>query len=95
MRVVGDLNQYTRFQTADSIDEAAAASGGVAGMGAGLAIGQQMGAAMGGGGAAPGAAGGLSEDVFAQIEKLHKLKDMGALTQEEYDAKKAALLARL
>jgi membrane protease subunit (stomatin/prohibitin family) len=95
MRVVGDLNQYTRFQTADSIDEAAAASGGVAGMGAGLAIGQQMGAAMGGGGAAPGAAGGSSEDVFAQIEKLHKLKDMCALTQEEYDAKKAALLARL
>ena len=99
MRVVGDLNQYTRFQTADSIDEAAAASGGVAGMGAGLAIGQQMGAAIGGASvqpaapAAPNAGGG--EDVFAQIEKLHKLQTIGAITQEDYDAKKAALLARL
>jgi membrane protease subunit (stomatin/prohibitin family) len=95
MRVVGDLNQYARFQSADSIDEAAAASGGIAGMGAGLALGQQIGAAIGG--TQPGApsGGGTSEDVFAQIEKLHKLKDMGALTQDEYDAKKAALLARL
>lgn len=94
MRVVGDLNQYTRFQTADSIDEAAAASGGVAGMGAGLALGQQMGAAMSGA-AQPAAAAQPGEDVFAQIEKLHKLKDMSAITAEEYDAKKAALLARL
>ena len=99
MRVVGDLNQFTRFQTADSIDEAAAASGGVAGMGAGLAIGQQMGAAMGGAAVPPSApatpnAGG-GEDVFAQIEKLHKLQTIGAITQEDYDAKKAALLARL
>lgn len=94
MRVVGDLNQYARFQSADSIDEAAAASGGIAGMGAGLALGQQIGAAIGGPQPAP-AGGGSSEDVFAQIEKLHKLKDMGALTQDEYDAKKAALLARL
>ena len=97
MRVVGDLNQYTRFQTADSIDEAAAASGGVAGMGAGLAIGQQMGAAIGGAAAQPAtpALAAPGEDVFAQIEKLHKLQTIGAITQEDYDAKKAALLARL
>lgn len=96
MRVIGDINQYTRFQTADSIDEAAAASGGIAGMGAGMAIGQQMGAAMGGAAATPPAAPPPpGEDVFAQIEKLHKLQTMGAITQEDYDAKKAALLARL
>lgn len=95
MRVVGDLNQYTRFQTADSIDEAAAASGGMAGMGAGMAIGQQMGAAMTGVQPASPAAAAPGEDVFAQIEKLHRLKDMGAITQEDYDGKKAALLARL
>lgn len=36
-----------------------------------------------------------SEDVFETIEKLSKLKDMGAISQEEFDAKKAELLARI
>ena len=95
MRVVGDLNQYTRFQAADSIDEAAAASGGMAGLGASMALGQTMAANLGAatqGTAAPAAAG---EDAFQQIEKLHKLLQMGAITQGEFDAKKAALLARM
>ena len=98
MRVVGDLNQYTRFQTADSIDEAAAASGGMAGMGAGMAIGQTMGAQMAGAAAAPQpapAAQVSSEDAFAQIEKLHKLLQMGAITQADFDAKKAAWLDKM
>ena len=96
MRVVGDLNQYAKFQAADSIDEAAAASGGVAGMGAGLALGQSMAANIGAAlnpGTAP--AGAPGKDAFQQIEKLHKLLQMGALTQAEFDAKKAALLARM
>ena len=95
MRVVGDLNQYAKFQAADSIDEAAANSGGMAGLGASMAIGQSMAANLGAAlnpGAAPGAPG---EDAFQQIEKLHKLLQMGALTQGEFDAKKAALLARM
>jgi membrane protease subunit (stomatin/prohibitin family) len=99
MRVVGDLNQYTRFQTADSIDEAAAASGGMAGMGAGMAIGQTMGAQMAGAAAAPQpaltAAPVSSEDAFAQIEKLHKLLTMGAITQADFDTKKAAWLDKM
>ena len=94
MRVMGDLNQYARFQAADAIGTAAANEGGMAGLGAGAAagaaIGQTMGAALGGG--TPSAPG---DDVFAQIEKLHKLKDMGAITQEDYDTKKASLLSRL
>ncbi len=36
-----------------------------------------------------------AEDVFATIEKLSKLKEMGAITQEEFDAKKAELLAKI
>lgn len=36
-----------------------------------------------------------SEDIFATIEKLAKLKEMGAITQEEFDAKKAELLTRI
>ena len=35
------------------------------------------------------------EDVLATIEKLAKLKDAGALTQEEFDAKKKDLLSKL
>mgnify|MGYP000002857393 FL=1 len=34
-------------------------------------------------------------DIFAKIEKLAKLRDMGALSQEEFDAKKAELLAKI
>lgn len=99
MRVVGDLNQYTRFQAADSIDEAASASGGMAGLGASMAIGQNMaanlGAAMNPAAPAPGTAAPAGEDAFQQIEKLHKLLQMGAITQTEFDTKKAALLARM
>lgn len=35
------------------------------------------------------------EDAFAKLEKLAKLKDMGAITQEEFDAKKNELLAQI
>lgn len=34
-------------------------------------------------------------DVFIKIEKLLKLKDMGAISQEEFDAKKAELLEQI
>ena len=35
------------------------------------------------------------EDLFAKIEKLAKLRDLGAITQEEYDAQKNELLSRI
>lgn len=35
------------------------------------------------------------EDVFAKIEKLAKLQEMGAITQEEFEAKKTELLAKI
>lgn len=34
----------------------------------------------------------VEKDVFAKIEKLSKLRDMGALTEEEFTAKKTELL---
>jgi membrane protease subunit (stomatin/prohibitin family) len=98
MRVVGDMDKYVKFQAADAIDIAAAQSGGVAGLGAGaaagMAIGQGMAGAFGGGGSGGGAAQ-PGEDPYAQIEKLHRLMTAGAITQEEFDAKKAALLAKI
>ena len=42
-----------------------------------------------------GATKSSREDVLDQIEKLAKLRDSGAITQEEYDAKKAILMAQI
>lgn len=97
MRVVGNLDQYAKFQTADAIGVAAANPGGLAGIGAtaaaGLAIGQQMAAGLAGGAATPAAQ--PAEDPYAQIERLHKLVTIGALSQDEFEAKKAELLAKI
>ena len=56
MSVLGNLDQYTKFQSAEAIRDAAQNPGGAAGMGvglgAGIALGQQMGNAMTAGAAA-------------------------------------------
>jgi membrane protease subunit (stomatin/prohibitin family) len=94
MRVLGDLDRYAKFQAAEALQTAAGQEGGLAGLGAGIAaagvLGGTMAQALGSGGAAAPA-----EDPFALIEKLHKLVTAGALTQAEFDAKKAELLARV
>ena len=99
MRVIGDLNQYAKFQAAEAIEIAAAQDGGIAGLGAGaaagMAIGQVMQGALGGVAAPAAAAPVATEDPFAVIEKLHKLQVAGAITQAEFDAKKAELLSRV
>ncbi len=96
MRVLGDLDKYAKFQAAEAIEIAAGQDGGMAGLGAGaaagMAIGQVMSGALGGVAAAAPAA---AEDPFAVIEKLHKLQVAGAITQAEFDAKKAELLAKV
>ena len=100
MRVLGDLGNYTRFQAAEAIEQAAGQDGGgVAGIGAGMAAATALGGAMaqclGQAPAATPAAAGPQEDTLATIEKLHKLVTLGALSQQEFDAKKAELLARI
>lgn len=96
MRVLGDLDRYAKFQAAESIETAAANPGGIAGIGASAAAGMAIGQAMTSGlaGAQSGQAA-QGEDAFAQIEKLHKLLTIGAISQEEFDAKKAELLSRV
>lgn len=95
MRIVGDLTQYARFQSADSISTAAENPGGAAGIGAGLgagmAIGNTMVASLSGS-ASPAAP---PQDPLKTIETLHALLQKGALTQAEFDAKKAELLAKI
>ena len=109
IRVVGDLGNYTRFQAAEAIEQAAGQDGGgIAGIGAGLAAASALGGAMAQGlgqvapaapaasaGAGAGAGAVPQEDPLATIEKLHKLVTLGALSQQEFDAKKAELLARI
>ena len=45
--------------------------------------------------AAPASAPSPAEDIPAQIQKLAALKDQGILTEEEFSAKKAELLAKM
>jgi len=94
MRVLGDLDRYVKFQAAEAIEKAAGADGGIAGLGAGIAAAASLGGMMAHG-LAPAAPNAAAEDPFALIEKLHKLVESGALTQAEFDAKKAELLARI
>ncbi|MBY8822583.1 SPFH domain-containing protein [Sphingomonas colocasiae] len=98
MRVLGDLDRYAKFQAAEALETAAAQSGGLAGIGAGaaagLALGQTMAGALGAT-AQPAAPAAPAEDPFALVEKLHKLLTIGAITQAEFDAKKAELLGRI
>ncbi|MGZ8349958.1 MAG: SPFH domain-containing protein [Allosphingosinicella sp.] len=98
MRVLGDLDRYAKFQSAEAIEAAASQPGGIAGIGAGaaagMAIGQTMAAGLSGGGGG-GGGGQAAEDPFALIERMHKLLTIGAITQEEFDAKKAELMGRI
>ncbi len=97
MRVIGDLDRYAKFQSAEAIEVAAAQPGGMASLGAGaaagIAIGQSMAAGLSGG--SGGGGGAAAEDPFALVERLHKLLTLGAISQEEYDTKKAELLGRI
>lgn len=105
MRLVGDLGSYTRFQTAESIPEAAANPGGLAGAGVGLGAGIAMAQAMGNQLSNAVSSGGNdtdkndvangSEDSLAILERLHGLLSKGVITQAEYDAKKAELLGKI
>ncbi len=97
MRIVGDLKQYTQFEAADALKDAAANSGGVAGAGAGLGAGLAMAQAIGGAmnAAAPPAAPAADSDPVAMIERLGGLLQKGILTQAEFDAKKAELLRQI
>jgi membrane protease subunit (stomatin/prohibitin family) len=97
MRILGDLPRYAQFQTAEAIGTAAQNEGGMAGagagLGAGMAVGQTMAAAMTGlnsGNQSPNA-----ENPMATIDRLHELLKKGAITQGEFDAKKAELLGKI
>jgi membrane protease subunit (stomatin/prohibitin family) len=107
MHIVGDLKQYTQFEAAESLRDAAANPGGIAGAGAGLGAGLAMAQAIGGAmsaaqapasaapsSASPAQAAPVSDPV-AMIERLGGLLEKGILTKEEFDAKKTELLQQI
>jgi membrane protease subunit (stomatin/prohibitin family) len=96
MNIVGDMKRYTQFEAAESLPEAAANPGGVAGAGAGMGAGLAMAQAIGGA-LNTAAATGIppTSDPVAMIERLGGLLQKGILTQAEFDAKKAELLQQI
>ncbi|MCX6164031.1 MAG: SPFH domain-containing protein [Ignavibacteriae bacterium] len=108
MGAVGNLDAYMKFKAAQSIEKAAEneGGGGMAGMGAGMGAGMLMANMMGQtmqgmnqgqqGGAQQQQAPKMSVDeIMSAIEKLGKMKEAGLITQEEFDAKKKDLLAKM
>ena len=103
MGLVGDIGRFTQFQAAQAMESAAKSPGGgmgsAMGMGAGLAMGQAMASAMGSATAAsvaaPAVAAPAGNDLVARLGKLKGLLDAGLISQADFDAKKAEILADL
>ncbi|MGB3327619.1 MAG: SPFH domain-containing protein, partial [Thermomicrobiales bacterium] len=94
---IGNLDDYTKYKTAQAIGDAANNPGGAgdmastgAGLGAGMAIGQAMAGSVNQQGGNRGASS--TDDQIAQLERLASLHQSGALTDEEFAAAKKRLL---
>ncbi|MEO1516192.1 MAG: SPFH domain-containing protein [Bacteroidota bacterium] len=108
MNMVGDMNKFTQFQSANAIEKAAENPGGGAGEGIGMGMGfgmanmmmnqqQQQQQAQS---QAPQSQDNSSkamtrEEVMSTLKELGQLKEAGILTEEEFNSKKTELLARL
>lgn len=90
MRMAGDLRNYAQFQAADSISLAAQNEGGAAGAGASMGVGMAMAQSM-----TNSLNTGTAEDPMKTIQKLHELMKAGAITEAEFNAKKAELLSKV
>lgn len=95
MNIVGNLDKFTKFETADNISTAAANEGGMAGMGAGMGAGFSMAQAMSNSMSSASQANAPQEDPLETIAKLAKLKEQGILTEEEFTQKKQELLKKI
>jgi membrane protease subunit (stomatin/prohibitin family) len=109
MGAVGNLDSYMKFKAAQSLEKAAEneGAGGTAGLGAGLGAGMMMANMMGNMMQGMNQPGGQQQgsqqqeqkmtvdEIMSAIEKLGKMKDNGLITQEEFDAKKKDLLAKM
>lgn len=95
MNMVGDMARFQQFQAGVSIEKAAENSGAAASI-----VGMNLGGMMSGAAAAAPASSGApsaqsKEDIMGLLKQLGELKTAGILTEEEFSAKKAELLAKL
>ncbi len=105
MGAVGNLDAYMKFKAAQSLEKAAEneGGGGMAGMGAGMGAGMMMANMMGNmtqgvnqqNNQQQAAPKMTMDEIMSAIEKLGKMKEMGLITQEEFDTKKKELLAKM
>ena len=99
-RIVGNLNDYTRFQAAEALGDLSPGSGiaseGV-GLGAGMAMGQIMANALGSSLTPPAQAQASAPeaDPMLILEKLGDLYQKGILTEAEFTSKKAEILSKI
>jgi membrane protease subunit (stomatin/prohibitin family) len=103
MNMVGNnMAQFTQFQTANAIGDAANNPGGAAGAGIGIGAGMGLGNViaqnmmnMNNQTQQQNNAPAPKEDIMKMLKDLGELKTAGILTEEEFAAKKAELLAKL
>ncbi len=100
MGIIGDMNRYTQYQTAQAIPMAAQNEGGMAGMGAGMGAGIVMGQAMAGamqnGMAQPQPVSpAAAQNHQDKLTQLKALLDNGLISQADYDTAKAEVLKQL
>ncbi len=108
MNMVDDMNKFTQFQTAQSIEKAADNPGGGAGEGLGMGMGfgmanmmmnnqqqQQQFQQQQNQNQNQQQPAQSKAEIMAMLKELGELKQAGVLTDEEFDTKKKELLARL
>lgn len=104
MAAVGDMNTFIKFKAAKSLQDAAqqGGAGSLVGAGAGFGLGMMMPqvlqqAMQSGQGPLSAQSASLPPaiDPYELLGKLKGLLDQGAITPDEYDAKKKELLARM
>lgn len=99
MNMVDDMQRFQQFQQAQAIEQAAENPSGGAGEGIGVGIGMGMAQMMMNQQqqAKPQETtkAQTREEILATLKELGSLKEMGILTDEEFEAKKKELLARL
>lgn len=106
MNMVGDLNKFTQFQQAKALEDAAKNGGGVAQPGMDMAnmmmtnmmmqnMQNQQNQQNQQQNAAPAKDEMSRDDIMKTLRELGELKTMGVLSEEEFDAKKKELLAKL
>lgn len=98
MNMVDDMQKFQQFQQAQAIEKAAENPGGGAGEGIGMGMGFGMAQMMMNQQNKEEESSGKAqtrEEIMATLKELGELKEAGIVTEEEFNAKKKELLARL